>query len=89
MGINILQEVFEEVTVELADVINILGMTVSTDHVNKAVMMKKNFSWTRLLQPSIHQKPKEGSYPRVWRRTVLREGESGKNTEGSETVQVS
>ena len=41
MGIKMLQEAFEEVTVERGDVINILGMTVTMDRVNKAATIKQ------------------------------------------------
>jgi hypothetical protein len=40
-GIKMLEQAFEEVTVERGDVINILGMTVTMDRVNKAAIIKQ------------------------------------------------
>jgi hypothetical protein len=41
MGIKMLEEAFDEVTVERGDVINILGMTVTMDRVNKVAIIKQ------------------------------------------------
>ena len=41
MGIKMLEEAFDEVTLERGDVINIVGMTVTMDRVNKVAIIKQ------------------------------------------------